>query len=81
MKTYKASTLRNWKKEELIEHILCLQHNLQNEEQLNNHMYKTITQAMHNNPAVAEEISKVLDVWNSNCGHRYSNGWLTSEGD
>jgi hypothetical protein len=80
MKLYKENTLRNWKKEELIAHILCLQHNLLNEEQLNNHMYKTVTQAMHNNPAIANEISKVLDVWNSSCGHRYSNGWLT-EGD
>ena len=63
-----------WSKEELIEYILCLQHNLQCEENLNNHMYKTITQAMHNNPIVANEISKVLVVWNSTSGHRYSKG-------
>ncbi len=80
MKLYKENTLRNWKKEELIAHILCLQHNLLNEERLNNHIYKTVTQAMHNNPAISNEISKVLDVWNSSCGHRSSNGWLT-EGD
>lgn len=76
MKLYKESTLRNWKKDELIEHILCLQHNLINESQLNNHMYKTITQAMHNNPAVSNEISKVLDVWNGSSGHRYSKDGL-----
>ena len=72
MKQFKESTLKNWSKQELIEHILCLQHNLQCEENLNNHMYKTITQAMHNNSAVSNEISKVLDVWNKSSGFRYS---------
>ena len=74
MRKHKESTLKHWRKEELIEHILCLQHNLQCEENLNNHMYKTVTQAMHNNPMVSNEISKVLDVWNSSSGHRYSKG-------
>lgn len=32
MKIYSENTLKNWSKAELIEHILCLQHNLQNEE-------------------------------------------------
>lgn len=72
MKKYKESTLRNWSKEELIEHILCLQHNLELEESGNTHIYKAVTMAMHNNPIVCEEISKVLDVWNKSFGHRYT---------
>ena len=74
MKKYKENTLRYWSKEELIEHILCLQHNLECEENLNTHIYKTVTQAMHNNPALSNEITKVLEVWNSSSGHRYSKG-------
>lgn len=72
MKKYKESTLRNWSKEELIDHILCLQQILTLEEEGNNHIYKTVTMAMHNNPIVSEEISKVLDVWNKSFGHRYT---------
>ena len=72
MKQYKESTLKTWSKQELIEHCLCLQHNLQCEEDLNNHIYKTVTQAMHNNPVISKEITKVLDVWNKSSGFRYS---------
>ena len=76
MKSYSENYLKTWSKQELIEHILCLQHNLQCEENLNNHIYKTITQAMHDNPTLSNEITRVLEVWNKNSGFRYSEGGI-----
>lgn len=73
MKIYKKNTLLHWTKEELIDHILCLQHNLKCEEKGNDHLYKTVTAVMHKDPAFAKAVSEVLDVWNSSFGHRYVN--------
>ena len=71
MKFYSKSTLNNWTKKELIEHIECLQYNLSNEEKLNNHMYSTITAVMKKDRAFSKAVGEVLDVWNKNNGHRY----------
>ena len=71
MKTYKKSTLLHWTKEELAEHILCLQHNLESEEKANDHLYKTVTAVMHKDPRFAKAVGEVLDIWNSSCGKRY----------
>lgn len=71
MKAYSINTLKQWKKEELVNHILCLQHNLKCEEEGNDHLYKTVTAVMHKYPAFAKAVSEVLDVWNSSFGHRY----------
>ena len=71
MKYYKERYLKTWTKEELIEHILCLQHNLKCEEEGNDHLYKTVTAVMHKDPAFAKAVSEVLEVWNSSFGHRY----------
>lgn len=75
-KVYSENTLKGWTKQELIDHVMCLQHNLQQEERLNDHMYKAVTQAAHNNPAFSKELTGVLDVWNSNAEHRYSPGGI-----
>lgn len=75
-KIYTENYLKTWSKQELIEHVMCLQHNLQQEEQLNTHMYKAVTQAMQNSPAVSKELTSVLDIWNSSAGHRYSPGGI-----
>lgn len=74
MKFYSKSTLQNWGKKELIEHIECLQYNLSNEEKLSNHMYATITAVMKKDPAVSKAVGEVLDVWNKCGGHRYEVG-------
>lgn len=71
MKFYSKNTLQNWTKKQLIEHIECLQHNLANEEQLNNHMYSTINTVMKKDKAFSKAVGEVLDVWNKNNGHRY----------
>ena len=71
-KIYTENYLKTWSKQELIDHIMCLQHNLQREEELNTHMYKAGIQAMHNRPAVSKELASVLDIWNSSARHRYS---------
>ena len=71
MKLYKKSTLRNWSKEELLEYIERLQNNLSNEENLNNHMYLTITAVMKKDRAFSKAVGEVLDVWNKSSGHRY----------
>ena len=71
MKIYKKNTLLHWTKEELIDHIFCLQHNLQCEEKANDHLYKTITAVMHKDPVFAKAVGEVLDVWNNSFGHRY----------
>ena len=71
MKAYSINTLRQWKKEDLISHILDLQHNLKCEEEANNHIYKAVTAVAHKDPAFAKALSEVLDVWNSSFGHRY----------
>lgn len=71
MKYYKERYLKTWTKEELVDHILCLQHNLKCEEEGNDHLYKTVTAVMHKDPAFAKAVSEVLEVWNSSFGHRY----------
>lgn len=71
MKFYSKSTLNNWTKKELIEHIECLQHNLANEENLNNHMYSTINAVMKKDRVFSKAVGEVLDVWNKSGGHRY----------
>ena len=71
MKFYSKSTLNNWTKKELIEHIECLQKNLSNEENLNNHMYSTITAVMKKDRAFSKSVGEVLDVWNKSGGNRY----------
>lgn len=71
MKFYSKSTLNNWTKKELIEHIECLQKNLSNEENLSNHMYSTITNVMKKDNSFSKAVGEVLDVWNKNNGHRY----------
>ena len=71
MRYYKERYLKTWTKEELIDHILCLQHNLKCEEEGNDYLYKTVTAVMHKDPAFAKAVSEVLDVWNSSFGHRY----------
>ena len=71
MKTYKKSTLLKWTKEELAEYILCLQHNLECEKKTNIHLYKTVTAVMHEDPAFAKAVEKVLDIWNNSGGKRY----------
>ena len=71
MKFYSKSTLNNWTKKELIEHIECLQKNLSNEENLNNHMYSTIIAVMKKDQAVSKAVYEVLDVWNKSGGQRY----------
>lgn len=71
MKYYKKNYLKTWTKEELIDHILCLQHNLKCEEEGNDHLYKTVTAVMHKDPTFAKAVSEVPDVWNSSFGHRY----------
>lgn len=71
MKFYKEKYLKTWTKEELINHILCLQHNLDAEERLNTHMYKIITAVMHKSPNFSKAVGEVLDIWNKSCGHRY----------
>lgn len=75
-KIYSENYLKTWSKQELVDHVMCLQHNLKQEEELNTHMYKAVTQAMHNSPAVSKELTSVLDVWNSSAGHRYSTGGI-----
>ena len=71
MKYYSKSTMQNWTKQELITHIECLQHNLQCEENLNNHMYKTIMTVGKKDLAFSNAVGEVLEVWNKNNGHRY----------
>lgn len=71
MKLYSKSTLQNWNKKELIEYIECLQHNLDLEEQLNNHMYLTIIAVMKKDRSFSNAVGEVLDVWNKSNGHRY----------
>lgn len=71
MKFYSKSTLNNWTKKELIEYIECLQNNLSNEENLNNHMYSTITAVMKKDKAFSKAVGEVLDVLNKSSGHRY----------
>lgn len=71
MKLYSKSTLKNWNKKELIEYIECLQHNLDLEEQLNNHMYLTIIAVMKKDRSFSNAVGEVLDVWNKSNGHRY----------
>lgn len=71
MKYYSKSTMKNWTKQELIEHIECLQHNLQCEENLNNHMFNTIMAVCRKDPKFSNAVGEVLDVWNKNSGHRY----------
>ena len=71
MKLYKKSTLRNWSKEGLLEYIERLQNNLSNEENLNNHMYSTITAVMKKDRAFSKAVGEVLDVWNKSSAHRY----------
>lgn len=71
MKFYSKNTLKNWTKKELIEHIECLQKNLSNEENLNNHIYSTITAVMKKDSAVSKAVGEVLDVWNKSGGQRY----------
>ena len=72
MKTYNKSTLLQWKKEDLAEYILCLQHNLECAEQGSEHLYKTVTAVMHENHSFSEAVSKVLDVWNRSGGEHYT---------
>lgn len=71
MKFYRINTLKNWKKEELIDYILNLQHNLECEEKANNHIYKTVTAVAYKDPAFTKALSEVLDVWNNSFGHHY----------
>lgn len=71
MKFYSKNTLQNWPKKELIEYIECLQNNLENEENLSNHMYSTINAVMKKDTAFSKAVGEVLDVWNKNNGHRY----------
>ena len=71
MKKYATSTLKRFTKKELVEYIECLQHNLESEEQLNTHMYKTITAAMHNDERISNAVGEVLNTWNKYSGHRY----------
>ena len=71
MKSYAVNTLKQWKKEELISHILDLQHNLECEEKANDHIYKAVTAVAYKDPAFAKALSEVLDVWNNSFGHRY----------
>ena len=71
MKYYSKTTMQKWTKEVLIEHIECLQHNLKNEERLNNHMYKTIMTVCKKYPKFSNAVGEVLEVWNKNNGHRY----------
>ena len=71
MKFYSKSTLQQWTKKELIEHIECLQHNLKCEEQLENHMYSTIIAVMKKDKAFSKAVGEVLDVWNKSGGQRY----------
>ena len=61
----------NWTKQELIEHIEYLQHNLKNEENLNNHMYKTVMTVSKKDPSFSNAVGEVLEVWNKNNGHIY----------
>lgn len=79
MKYYKKNYLKTWTKEELIDHILCLQHNLKCEEEGNDHLYKTVTAVMHKDPAFAKAVNEVLDVWNSSFGHRYIDGHIANK--
>ena len=72
MKFYSKSTLQHWSKKELIEHIECLQNNLSNEENLNNHMYATIIAVMKKDKAFSTAVGEVLDVWNKSGGQRYN---------
>ena len=71
MKYYSKTTMQNWTKQELIKHIECLQYNLKCEEDLNNHMYKTIMTVGKKDPAFSRAVGEVLEVWNKNNGHRY----------
>lgn len=71
MKNYSKNTMKNWTKQELIEHIEDLQYNLKCEENLNNHMYKTILTVCKKYPKFSNALGEVLEVWNKNNGHRY----------
>lgn len=71
MKFYSKSTLQNWTKKELIEYIECLQNNLSNEENLNNHMYSTINVVRKKDSTVSKAVEEVLDVWNKSSGRIY----------
>ena len=78
-KFYKRNTLIHFNKTELIELIECLQHNLQNEESLNNHLYSTITAVMKKDRAFSRAVCEVLDIWNKYSGHRYEEIELVGE--
>ena len=71
MKSYSKSTLQHWTKKELIKHIECLQHNLKNEEEIENHMYSTIIAVMKKDTAFTKAVEEVLDTWNKSGGQRY----------
>lgn len=71
MKYYSKTTMQKWTKQVLIEHIECLQHNLQNEQNLNDHMYKTIMTVGKKDPAFSNAVGEVLEVWNKYGGTRY----------
>ena len=71
MKFYSKSTLNHWTKKELIEHIECLQHNLECEVQLENHMYATIIAVMKKDKAFSKAVVEVLDIWNKSGGQKY----------
>lgn len=71
MKYYSKTTMQNWTKEELIEHIEYLQHILQCEENLNNHMLNTIMVVSKKDPAFSNAVGEVRDIWNKCYGTRY----------
>lgn len=71
MKYYSKTTMQKWTKEELVEYIECLQHNLKCEENLNNHMFNTIMAVCRKDPVFSKAIWEVLEVWNKSYGHRY----------
>lgn len=64
IKKHAESTLRNWSKEELIKEVMCLEHNLKVEESRSEHIYTCVLQCEKNNKIFANELGKVLEIWN-----------------
>lgn len=72
MKGYAKNTLLHWKKDELVEHVLRLQRNLEYTEAEVTHLCRTMEAAMSESPAFREAVYKVLDIWNRSGGKRYT---------
>lgn len=60
-KEYKKSTLLSWKKEDLVEHILCLQHNYNVVSEAKENMYNNYSKVINSIPTIRKWVDKVHD--------------------